>query len=265
MFTLLIGMALCFGTGMSEFRTANLPSDSAIRLLLLLAAPNFYFPGLPFWPPSSPSFPSATHTQREREREKPPNHPHPPPPRLITTYSPHYASLRTHITQHWHIIQQDPILSTIFPSTPQVCYKKNPSLANKLIRASISSTTLPQHSSIEPLHITQPTQPQTPCPFPQCTTCPLLLHQTSITSPHTHRTFNTQQNITCLHTNVIYAIVCNICSSIYVCEQNSYPPERPSSATLKLFRRCHPKENGPCLNTTIKRTTTLKETTESSH
>ena len=45
-------------------------------------------------------------------------------PRLITAYSPYYT-LPVLVRKHWSLIQNDPFLSTLFPTPPQLCFGKN--------------------------------------------------------------------------------------------------------------------------------------------
>ena len=63
--------------------------------------------------------------------------------RLVTTYSPHYTSLVHLLHKHWSLIRNDPSLSTIFPSLPQLSFRRNPTLADSLVRAYVSGSRRP--------------------------------------------------------------------------------------------------------------------------
>ena len=55
----------------------------------------------------------------------------------LPNYPPHYVHLNSLLTKHWHLISDDPFLSTLFPSPPQVCYRRNPTISNTLVKAAL--------------------------------------------------------------------------------------------------------------------------------
>ena len=57
--------------------------------------------------------------------------------------------------KHWSKVSMDPNLNTHFPNKPMLAYKKNPSLANKLVGSKIK-TPIQTDSDAPRSHITDP-------------------------------------------------------------------------------------------------------------
>ena len=76
-------------------------------------------------------------------------------PRLVTTYSPHYTSLLQLLNKHWSIVQNDPSLSALFPVHPQLCYRRNPTLADSLVKASLPGSHRPTKGQVPPIPISR--------------------------------------------------------------------------------------------------------------
>ena len=76
--------------------------------------------------------------------------PSPTIPRLVTTYSPHYTSLHALLNKHWTLILEDPSLSSIFPGPPQLSFRKNPTLADSLVKASLPGSLSPPTCQVPP-------------------------------------------------------------------------------------------------------------------
>ena len=59
-----------------------------------------------------------------------------------TTYNPfvNHKDVKQAIDKHWHLIQQNPQLSEIFPRQPFVAFRKAQNIREKLIRAKLTST-----------------------------------------------------------------------------------------------------------------------------
>ena len=143
-------------------------------------------------------------------------------PRLIIQYSPHYSSIHTCINFYWHIISQDPKLSCIFSDKPQICFKKNLSISNHLVRVHLSENELPPFTSLSPLHMkaVQRSKVLSHCNLKVCSTCNHILQLPSILSLYISKTFSINQTINCQDKNVIYALQCTICSKLYVGRTN---------------------------------------------
>ena len=104
---------------------------------------------------------SITHDRREAYIPSLTPSPNPSPiplpniPRLVTTYSPHYTSLAHLLKNHWSRVQNNPSLSTPFPNPPQICYRKNPTLADSLVKASLPGSHRPPIGQVPPIPITR--------------------------------------------------------------------------------------------------------------
>lgn len=138
-------------------------------------------------------------------------------PRFITTYSPYTPSLRHCLLQDW------PTSVTSYMEKPQICFKKNQAIANKLVRAQLPSDPPITHSTYNP-PATLCIPPLINCQNNQCETCKRMVQLTSIlnksnikTNKTHNQTFSIKQHpITCQNTNVIYAIQCKTCSILFI-------------------------------------------------
>ena len=135
-----------------------------------------------------------------------------PPPRLITTYSPHYVHLNSLLTKHWQLISEDPTLSTLFPSPPQVCYRGNPTLSCSLVRAALPGPPPPQYKVVS--------IPSTPLyhaflsvPAHIATKCFGKMHPVLHGVPNT---LHFSEPFTCTDTSLIYCILCSKCDKMYI-------------------------------------------------
>ena len=135
---------------------------------------------------------------------------------LVTTYSPHYTSLAHLLHKHWSLIQNDPSLSTIFPSLPQLSFRRNPTLADSLVRASVSGSRRPPTGQVPPIPIPRLDSRIVRCADKRCKICPRaegrrVLFSTVSNTPYTfHETF------TCTDTSLIYCIICSKCGKLYI-------------------------------------------------
>ena len=61
---------------------------------------------------------------------------------FLTTYNPfvNHKDVKQAIYKHWHLIQQNPQLSEIFPKQLFVAFRKKQNIREKLIRAKLTST-----------------------------------------------------------------------------------------------------------------------------
>ena len=108
--------------------------------------------------------PSLTHT--------PSPTPLPIVPRLVTTYSPHYTSLLTSLRKHWYLVQNDPLLSVLFPTPPQLCFRRNPTLADSLVKASLPGSHRPPQGQVPPIPIPRLDSRMVRCADKRCKVCP---------------------------------------------------------------------------------------------
>ena len=124
-------------------------------------------------------------------------------PRLVTTYSPHYTSLLHLLNKHWSIVQNDPSLSTLFPAHPQLCYRRNPTLAGSLVKASLPGSHRPAKGQVPPIPISRLGSRMVRCTDKRCKVCPKAEGRrvlfSTVSTPYTfHEVF------TCADTSLIY-------------------------------------------------------------
>ncbi len=108
------------------------------------------------------------------------------------------------VKSHWHIIQSDPQLLTVFSDQPLFVSSRSSNLRDKLVHADTcisSPTTLVDAQGNFPCH--------------NCTSCTKYVKCKSFTHPRTLKTYKIRQLITCKSTYVIYIIICP-CSQLYV-------------------------------------------------
>ena len=141
--------------------------------------------------------------------------PTPPPniPRLVTTYSPHYTSLLHLLKKHWSLVQNDPSLTTFFPTPPQLCYRRNPTLADSLVKASLPGSRRQPTGQVPPIPITRLDSRMVCCADKRCKVCPRaegrrVLFSTVSNTPM--RLLHVQ-----IHPSFI-CIVCNKCGKLYI-------------------------------------------------
>ena len=120
------------------------------------------------------------------------------PPCLITTYSPHYVHLNSLLTKHWQLISEDPTLSTLFPSPPQVCYRGNPTLSCSWVRAALPGPSPPQYKVV-PITINTIVSRITKCTSPHCKACPRALGRCILYSTVSRTPYTFSESFTCRH------------------------------------------------------------------
>ena len=107
-------------------------------------------------------------------------------------------------------MQNDPSLSTILP---QLSFQRNPTLADSLVRASVSGSRRPPTGQVPPIPIPRLDSRIVQCVDKRCKICPRaegrrVLFSTVSNTPYTfHETF------TCTDTSLIY---CSKCGMLYI-------------------------------------------------
>ena len=56
---------------------------------------------------------------------------------FVTTYHPSVRNLKNILMQNWNLIQNQPLLKSIFKDPPIISYKRGQSLKDMLVRAKI--------------------------------------------------------------------------------------------------------------------------------
>ena len=139
--------------------------------------------------------------------------PETPHPQIFSTnFTPHTTGLKNTLTQPWNIITGDAELSTLYPDKPTICYRKNKTIAQHLVKA-ITPGDPPQQTSTLPPGITnfQPHLRISTCGHSRCRVCPKLLPLEKIKGHPLH------QKLNCSTKNVIYTITCVHCpEKIYI-------------------------------------------------
>lgn len=128
------------------------------------------------------------------------------PVTLVSTYGHISNDMKSIVQRHWHILQSDPNIGTAFQDPPRSCYKRAPSLRDKLVRS----------------HLPASTRPSFPFSIPQgnfkcfsCAACNFMLTDKEFTHPKTGKTYTVKGRITCLSTFVVYLLTCP-CGLLYV-------------------------------------------------
>ena len=136
-----------------------------------------------------------------------------PHPQIFSTnFTPHTTGLKNTLTHPWCIITGDAELSTLYPDKPTICYRKNKTNAQHLVKA-ITPGDPPQKTSTLPPGITnfQPHPRIFKCGHGGCKVCPKILPLEKIKGHPLH------QKLNCSTKNVIYTITCTHCpEKIYI-------------------------------------------------
>ena len=102
--------------------------------------------------------------------------------------------------KNFSILQADPVLKEVFPEVPLVAYKRDTNLRDHLV-----------HSRLCPTNINN-TPGTHPCNVPKCKICRYVNPTTTIKGPK--GTFTVRRHFTCQSTDVIYSVICSLCSNI---------------------------------------------------
>jgi peptide-methionine (R)-S-oxide reductase len=121
-----------------------------------------------------------------------------------TTYHPLVKKVFKTINKNWHILNDDPSSDSLFQEGLMISFRKNKSLKELLVRASISDNA---DTAIGGTF---------PCNHSRCLTCPFTNKEDSIHGPD--GSWRVKSSHSCTSTNVVYYIVCLKCSKLYVGE-----------------------------------------------
>ena len=119
---------------------------------------------------------------------------------LVLQFHPNLTRIPRVIHKNWHYLAQDNEVGNLFQSAPITAYRRSKNLKEIL------------HHTEVPVEL-----PGTlPCGRSRCLTCAHVLNTSSISGPKD--TFYIRESFLCTSTNVVYAIVCNKCSMLYIGE-----------------------------------------------
>ncbi|KAL2096621.1 hypothetical protein ACEWY4_008769 [Coilia grayii] len=128
------------------------------------------------------------------------------PVTLVSTYGHISNNLKSIVHRHWHILRSDPSIGNVFQEPPRSCYKRAPSLRDKLVR---SHFPVPIQSSF-PFNITQGN-----FKCLNCAACNFMITEKMFTHPKTGSKYKVKGRIACLSTFVVYLLTCP-CGLLYV-------------------------------------------------
>ena len=137
-------------------------------------------------------------------------------PRLITTYSPYYTSLSRLINKYWSPIHNDPTLSTLFPTPPQLCFRRNPTIADSLVKAALPGAPRPPTGQVPPIPIPRLDSRMVRCADKRCKVCPNAEGRRILFSAVSKTPYTFHETFTCADTSLIYCIVCSKCEKLYI-------------------------------------------------
>ena len=160
-------------------------------------------------------------------------------PRLVTTYTPHLALIQL-LRKHWSLVQDDPSLSLLFPSPPQLSYRRNPTLRDSLVKASLPGSSRPPTGQVPPIPINRLEPCMIKCADGCCKVCPKAEGRRILFSTVSNTPYAFHETFTCTDTSLIYCIVCDKCGKLYIgLTSNSlkvrFRAHRHSSETRKLI------------------------------
>jgi hypothetical protein len=166
-------------------------------------------------------YPFENHTElitKEHEKSKA------PPPVLPVKYSQVCEEIRKIIRKYWPDIEGDPSLNEIFPDKPMIAYKKNKTIANRVVRSKVTG-----NEPNRPLLFSRPPRinptlrvctnirtllprsfPVSKCRNPRCTNCPRMLIAHSIYNRKlSYHNYSTTTQITPANLYIKKSGICN--------------------------------------------------------
>ena len=144
------------------------------------------------------------------------------------------------LRKHWSLVQDDPSLSLLFPSPPQLSYRRNPTLRDSLVRASLPGSSRPPTGQVPPIPINRLEPRMIKCADGRCKVCPKAEGRRILFSTVSNTPYAFHETFTCTDTSLIYCIVCDKCGKLYIgLTSNSlkvrFRAHRHSSETRKLI------------------------------
>ena len=171
---------------------------------------------------------------------------------VIPAYSLHYASLLQLLNKHWSTVQNDASISALFPAHPQLCYRRNPTLADSLVKASLPRSHRPTKGQGPHIPITRLGSRMVRCTDKRCKVCPKAEGRCVLFSTVSNTPYTFHEVFTYADTSLIY---CNKCGKLYIgLTSNSLKVRLRSS---ELFRN---KEIGTLIVTLLGNRMTFLET-----
>ena len=131
-------------------------------------------------------------------------------PRHITTYSAYYTSLSR---LYWSPIHNEPPLSILFPTPPQLCFQRNAIIADSLVKAALPGAPRPPTGQVPPILIPRLDSRMVRCANKRCKVCPNAEGRRILFSAVSKTPYTFHETLTCTDTSLIYCIVCSKCEN----------------------------------------------------
>ena len=103
----------------------------------------------------------------------------------------------------------DPSLSLLFPSPPQLGYRRNPTLGDSLVRASLPGSSCPPTGQVPPIPINKLQPHMVKCTNGCCKMCPKAEGRCILFSMMSNTPYAFHETFTYTDTSLIYCIVCD--------------------------------------------------------
>lgn len=127
----------------------------------------------------------------------------------ITQHSVHSSTIRSAFKRHWHILQSDSELSSVFKDPPLFVNKRGKNIKDFLVRATFDSSLVKDRQPrFRPL-------PNGNYRCGNCAQCNNTWKTDHFSHPHTGKKFSIKSVITCASTHVVYMLRCP-CGLAYV-------------------------------------------------
>ena len=132
-------------------------------------------------------------------------------PSLTHTPSPTpyllYPSLLTSLRKYWYLVQNDPLLSALFPTPPQFCFRKKPPLHIHWCR--FPGSYHPPQGQVPPIPIPRLDSDMMQCADKRCKVCPNTEGRRVLFSMVSNTPYTFHETFTHTDTYLIYCILCN--------------------------------------------------------
>ena len=129
---------------------------------------------------------------------------------FVTKYHPQVYKVFRSIQKSWHILTDDPGLSSLFENKPLLSLKRGQNLKDMLVKSDVSS-----QSELGGTF---------PCNRPRCKTCERVVSCSTVHGPN--GSFIIHHSYTCTSSNLVYCIICSRCGDLYIGETKRKLAER---------------------------------------
>lgn len=151
----------------------------------------------------------------------------------IITYHPKLKQVSTILKDNFEKISNDPCktLKTAFPDCPMVAFRKLPTIKNKLVRTDIHTKKLDNLQNTN-----------TKCHRSRCKTCHIFKETNTITNVKNKRYLKIKNGGNCSTKNIVYAISCKVCNSMYIGQTGRSASERIAGHKSDILSNTKPIE-----------------------